>query len=229
MNLKLFALSLVFNVSIFFVCGYFIIDKTISESMMNIILAIISLFIIIEHTKLLFTIYGHRKYFAKLKQSHDNIFYISNIMFFMYLFYSAISLAAVIYYPTFPNIFGLFILIFVFHYFILATIILVCVYALIKMGFRYNLKDLNKVKEFLKQLSPQQSVSSDGHQNYGENRLSSIEIDAIDDVFKKTMRKELRTELQSILYRILLPWSRLFSLANAIILSLLLAKITWNF
>ncbi len=56
----------------------------------------------------------------------------------------------------------------------------------------------------------------------GSNRLSIVEIYAIDEIFKRKMRKELKTNLRTILTITLSVWIRLISSINAVILSLLI-------
>jgi hypothetical protein len=224
MNLQLFILSVTLNIPIFFLCRYFIIDKLISNYAMNWILTGITILIIIEHAWLFQQTLSRN--ISRLNKVFYSTVYI-NSMIFVYLFYMSIALAAVIYYPSFPSSIGLFIIIFVLHYLLLTAIISVFIAFLVRYGFRYNLQQPEKVKNFLKGLSLKHNHSAKDSE--GENRLSLIEVDALDNVFKKMIYKELKIELKCILFSLLLLWSRLFSLINAIILSLLLVFVTYNF
>ncbi|WP_353571036.1 hypothetical protein [Candidatus Albibeggiatoa sp. nov. BB20] len=223
MKAEFFILSVTLNVPIFFLLRHFITSNTISADFMNAVLGIMIFFIVAEHIQLYFSASNGRN-LNKLNQKLSDASYV-NRMAFLYLFYGTLALASVIYYPNFPSVFALFIIIFVFYYFVLSAVITAFVYFLTEVGFRYNLQDSEKVKQFLKQLSSKHEQSEQENENCGENRLSMIEINAIDDVFKKMIRKELKIELKFILYSTLLLWSRLFSLVNATILSLLLAEI----
>lgn len=227
MNLQLFVLSVVLNIPIFFLFRYFIINGLISQSLLNLTLHLIVFFIIVEYVKLYFATINFLtgKKHKNLTQLNTRLANTANAngMIFIYLIYAAIALSSVIYYPNFPSISALFIIIFVLQYLLLIIAISIFVNFLIEDGFKYRLENPNVLIDYLMKLSPYHSLTDE---NRGENRLSKIEMKAIDNIFKQIMRKELKKELKFILYHTLLFWSRLFSLVNAIILSLLLWIIT---
>ncbi|MCV6636388.1 hypothetical protein [Candidatus Albibeggiatoa sp. nov. NOAA] len=132
------------------------------------------------------------------------------------------ALSAIIFYPFFPSIFALFIIIVRLQNFILPFIINSFTSMIIRQGFRYNLSNADAIKEFLRYLAPQQSLSDFEQKNHGVNRLSQLEMNAIEESFQKHVRKELKGELETVLYRIFLVWARAFSVVNAAILSILL-------
>jgi hypothetical protein len=223
MNLQLFVLSVVLNIAIFFLFRHFIINELISQRLLNVGLGFIIFFIIAEYAKLYFATINFitdkkNKNLTKLNTRLANTAN-ANTMIFIYLFYAAIALSSVIYYPSFPSIPALFIIIFVLQYLLLIIAIFIFVNFLIGDGFKYRLENPDVLIDYLIKLSPYHSLTDESH---GENRLSKIEMKAIDNIFKQMMRKELKKELKFILYHTLLFWSRLFSLVNTIILSLLL-------
>jgi len=186
------------------------------------VLILFTLLLCIENGRLYF-LATRKKNLHKLAKSLNSSFYI-NGMAFLYVLYSTVALATAIYYPGFPSITGLFIILFVSQSLILSISIPTIVDKLLRK-FKYGLQDESKVKDYLNKLSPYKGSMESAPTHHGENRLSPIEIEAIDSVFKKTIQAEVKKELKQVLRPVLLLWSKLFSFFNALILAFLLYQI----
>lgn len=220
MHPQLVFLFVILNVPLFIGLRYLIKAQLFPELMAQQILLLFVLFLCIEHVRLYLLAMGRKKNLLKLTQSLANPVYL-NGMAFLYIVYCTLSLATVVYYPSFPSIHGLFIILFVSQYLLLSVSMPTFVDRLLLKKFKYGLQQEEKVKNYLNQLSPYQGLIESMPANHGENRLSPIEIEAIDKLFKKNMQAEMKKELKQVLCPSLLLWSRLFSFVNAAIIALL--------
>ena len=222
MNPQLLVLFIILNVPLFIGLRYAIKAQMFPEVLANQVLILFAVFLCLENGRLYF-LATRQKNLNKLTSSLNSNFYI-NGMAFLYVLYSTIALATATYYPGFPSIAGLFIILFVSQSLILSVSIPMIVDKLLRK-FKYGLQDEDTVKDYLKKLSPYKGLLESTPTHHGENRLSPIEIEAIDGVFKRTIQVEIKKELKQMLRPVLLLWSKLFSFFNALILAFLLYQI----